>query len=348
LKDFQPDYFSSTIEKTYPNKELISNDIIYEIHKNYRNLESIIQISTISGYGVNSQNIKIVSGGQSFLLKFWNTPDINRINEVCQILNHVNSDGINAPIPIYNCDSNYTSTIDKRVATLFIFIDGSIFMPELSDLPIYFPEVSKLFVSLRNFNCKKNKLPKVIDVDTISTSIINLCENKNSYFYENYFESIKILLTIKNQLFQSLDTYSKQFMFTQNQYSHYDLHPRNILQLPTANYAFLDFESCDMYDPNLAWGFTLIKILRQILVDSRDPNLPTKIGPSSLELIKNLPFAEKLNVDLLPIFGRVEIMRRLAYITNAYQNGKSTEWISMFPVQIQLLRESLIMFDRWE
>jgi dTDP-4-dehydrorhamnose reductase len=67
-----------------------------------------------------------------------------------------------------------------------------------------------------------------------------------------------------------------------------------------------------------------------------------------LKLIENLPFAEMLLVDLLPIFGRVEIMRRLAYIANAYENGNSTEWISMFPVQIQLLRESLIMFDQWE
>jgi thiamine kinase-like enzyme len=348
LKDFQPDYFSSTIENAYPYKFLNSKIAFNELHKNYIDLENITQISSVSGYGVNSQNIKIVSKGQSYLLKFWNTPDINRINEVCQILNHVNRDDVNAPIPIYNCDSNYTSIIENKIATLFTFIEGSVFTPKLFDLPSYFSEVNKLFVSLKNFNYEKNWLPKMLDIDAMSFSITNLCENKNSYFYDNYYESMKILMTVKSQLLESLDTYSKQFMFTQFQYSHYDLHPKNILQLSKGNFAFLDFESCDMYDPNLAWGFSLIKILRQVLVDSQDPKLPVKIGPSSLKLIKNLPFAEMLLVDLLPIFGRVEIMRRLTYIANAYENGNSTEWISMFPVQIQLLRESLIMFDQWQ
>lgn len=348
MKDFQPDYFSSTIENAYPYKFLNSKIAFNELRKNYIDLENITQISSVSGYGVNSQNIKIVSKGQSYLLKFWNTPDTNRINEVCQILNHVNRDDVNAPIPIYNCDSNYTSIIENKIATLFTFIEGSVFTPKLFDLPSYFSEVNKLFVSLKNFNYEKSKLPKMLDVDAMSFSITNLSENKNSYFYDNYYESVKILMTVKTQLLESLDTYSKHFMFTQFQYSHYDLHPKNILQLSKDNFAFLDFESCDMYDPNLAWGFSLIKILRQVLVDSQDPKLPVKIGPSSLKLIKNLPFAEMLLVDLLPIFGRVEIMRRLTYIANAYENGNSTEWISMFPVQIQLLRESLIMFDQWE
>ena len=81
---------------------------------------------------------------------------VQLLNEVCQILNHVNRDDVNAPIPIYNCDSNYTSIIESKIATLFTFIEGSVFTPKLIDLPSYFSGVNKLFVSLKNFNYEKS------------------------------------------------------------------------------------------------------------------------------------------------------------------------------------------------
>ena len=71
MKDFQPDYFSSTIENAYQYRFLNSKIAFNELHKNYIDLENITQISSVSGYGVNSQNIKIVSKGQSYLLKFY-------------------------------------------------------------------------------------------------------------------------------------------------------------------------------------------------------------------------------------------------------------------------------------
>lgn len=348
MKDFQPDYFSltPTTEKTC---DLLKSEVaLDDILKNYKFLESITRITRISDYGVNSQNIKIESQGQFYVLKFWSRIDTNRINEICETLNYVSADGINVPIPIRNHDSIYTSIIEKQIATLFLYIEGSVFLPTLTDLPNYFYEVSNLFESLKNIGLTKDISPKLLDTESMSVSIINLCNNKNSYFFDNFSESMDVLTEIKSQLLKSLKVYSQKATNTQIQFSHYDLHPKNILQLPKNNYAFLDFESCDVYDSNLAWGFTLVKILRQALVGSQDLKLPAKVGSGSLDLIKKLTFAERLHVDFLPDFGRAEIIRRLVYIVKAYEDSKSTEWISMFPVQIQLLRESLIMFDQWE
>lgn len=345
MKDFQPDYFSPSPEDGYVYNFVEASKFIKDICSSYKILETVNQIGEISSFGVNSKNIKLDCEENSYLLKFWNTRDLNRINEICKILIHINYEGINAPYPIQNNESRPTTIVNNQVVTLFTFIQGSIFIPKIYDLENYFSEVSNLFVSLKNIGQKKDKSSNLLDVDSLCFTLINLCDNKSSYFFIKFPESMEILLSIKNQLLKSLALYSKSIVPNLNQFSHFDLHPRNILQLSNNRYAFLDFESCDMYDPNLAWGYTLIKILRQVLVGNVESRLPSKIGGDAMSLVKNLAFAENLQVDLLPAFGRVEIMRRLTYIANAYETFNSAEWISMFPIQIQLLRESLIIFD---
>lgn len=346
MNDFQPDYFSPSPEDEHDYNFVEASKIIKDICSNYKILETVGQIGAISGLGVNSKNIRLDCEQNSYLLKFWNTHDLNRINEICKILIHVNHDGITAPYPIQNNESCVTTVIDNQVVTLFTYIQGSIFVPKIHDLENYFSDVSYLFLSLKNIGLYKEELSNLVDVDSLCFTLLNLCDNKDSYFFYNFPESMEILLSIKNHLLKSLDLYSKNIIPNFNQFSHFDLHPRNILQLSNNRYAFLDFESCDMYDPSLAWGYTLIKILRQVLVGSVDTKLPSKMGSDAMNLIKNLPFAENLQVELLPTFGRVEIMRRLTYIANAYNTFNSSEWISMFPVQIQLLKESLIIFDQ--
>ena len=71
---------------------------------------------------------------------------------------------------------------------------------------------------------------------------------------------------------------------------------------------------------------------------------PIIVGEKSLDLIRNQEFANKLIVPLLPVFGRVEVMRRLTYIINEFEHNNSETWLSVLPIQVQLLRESYILF----
>ena len=64
----------------------------------------------------------------------------------------------------------------------------------------------------------------------------------------------------------------------------------------------------------------------------------------ALDLIQNQEFADALTVPLLPVFGRVEVLRRLTYIIDEFENYNSETWLSMLPIQVQLLRESYILF----
>ena len=300
MKDFQPDYFSVT-SINYSSVPLkILQELENMLKEQFPIVEKVLDAKNLSGLDINSSNIKIKSRTGNYMLKHWSSKDFERINQICRMLLHLNSEGISVPVPISTIKNEFIFEFKKGNATLFNYLEGEIFQPTFSDLQSYFASISNLFISLRKFNDESKNYNLYPDPELISNTLNSVVMNNSSELEIRFPGEFIKLKEIYKKLLIDLEMYPTITNNNEKQFSHYDLHPKNILQLSKDNYAFLDFESCDMYDPNLAWGFSLIKILRQVLVNSRDPKLPTRIGPSSLELIKNLPFAEILHVDLLP------------------------------------------------
>ena len=344
MKDFQSDYFSiaSINYSSIPLKNL--HEIENILKEQFPTIGRILEAKNLSGLDINSSNMKITSETGNYILKYWSSKDLNRINQICRILSHLNSEGITAPVPVVTMQNEFIFEFQKCNVTLFNYLDGEIFQPMFSDLQSYFMSISNLFISLKKFNDISKNYNLSPDPELIS-KILNRTEANNTSELAIRFpgEFIK-LKEIHKKLLGDLEKYSTIMHSSKKQFSHYDLHPKNILKQKKGNYAFLDFESCVISDPNIAWGFTLIKILRQVMAGSEVILDPIIVGKKSLDLIQDQEFADTLTVPLLPVFGRVEVLRRLTYIIDEFENYNSETWISVLPIQVQLLRESYILF----
>ena len=344
MRDFQPDYFSvaSINYSSVPLKNL--HEIENILKEQFPTIGRILEAKNLSGLDINSSNMKITSETGNYILKYWSSKDLNRINQICRILSHLNSEGITAPVPVVTMQNEFIFEFQKCNVTLFNYLDGEIFQPMFSDLQSYFMSISNLFISLKKFNDISKNYNLSPDPELIS-NILNRTEANNTSELAIRFpgEFIK-LKEIHKKLLGDLEKYSTIMHSSKKQFSHYDLHPKNILKQNKDNYAFLDFESCVISDPNIAWGFTLIKILRQVMAGSEVILDPIIVGKKSLDLIQDQEFADTLTVPLLPVFGRVEVLRRLTYIIDEFENYNSETWISVLPIQVQLLRESYILF----
>ena len=344
MKDFQPDYFSVTT-LNYSNVPLKnSHEIINILKEKFPTVDRVLDAKSLSGLNINSSNIKITSGNGNYILKYWSSQDLDRINQICKILLHLNSEGVSVPVPVTTAGNEYIFEFEKANITLFNYIDGEIFQPVFADLRSYFASVSNLFISLRKLDVDSKNYNLYPDPELISNTLNSVVMNNSSELEIRFPEDFIKLKEIHKKLLSDLERYSTITHNNEKQFSHYDLHPKNILKQKNDNYAFLDFESCVISDPNIAWGFTLIKILRQVIAGSEVILDPIIVGKKALDLIQNQEFADALTVPLLPVFGRVEVLRRLTYIIDEFENYNSETWLSMLPIQVQLLRESYILF----
>lgn len=344
MKDFQPDYFSvaSINYSSIPLKNLHKIENI--LKEQFPFIGRVLDAKNLSGLDINSSNIKITSETGNYMLKHWSSKDLDRINQICRILLHLNSEDISVPIPVTTIENEFISEFKKGHITLFNYLDGEIFQPVFWDLQSYFMSISNLFVSLKKFNDKSKNYSLSPDPELISNILNRIVANNYSELAIRFPGEFIKLKEIFKKLLSDLEIYSTSTHNGKNQFSHYDLHPRNILKQKKDNYAFLDFESCVISDPNIAWGFTLIKILRQVMAGSEVFLDPIIVGKKSLDLIQDQEFSDSLTVPLLPVIGRVEVMRRLTYIIDEFENYNSETWLSVLPIQVQLLRESYILF----
>jgi len=344
LKDFQPDYFSSITNISDINVNCKDFLVTRIIESNYPNIGKIIKIGKFDSLEINSQNMKIVSEGGEFVFKLWDENKFKRISETTRILRHLNNDGICVPIPIKTYNGMDFIKTGKSIASIFTYIDGQIFSPSIEDMPSYFEAVSDLFISLKEIKVKKSrKMPFTIDPIQVRDSLNKTLLKKDFWTDNKLTKEFSILSEIQVSILADLERF-KTLKSKTVQYSHNDLHPKNIIVSNKFGYGFLDFESCSILDPNVSWGFSLIKVLRQAISGSEQVIFPEILGEDALVQIRGTLFAKQLNVESLPIYGRYEIARRLTYIFDDYLQNNSKIWFNMLPIQIQLLKESYLMF----
>lgn len=345
MRDFQPDFFS----KSKPESSTFDSNLFLEIttilKKEFPGLSEIVKIEQIAGLNLNSNNIKVNTTNSSYILKTWGLPSTDRINQICSILLHINSQGVFAPTPILNYQDRFVMRHNQGFASIFKYIEGEIFQPEFSDLSAYLASIDKLFLALESYTGYEN-YSQIPDLNLIFDTLSAQISINTSRLQQEFTDEFDLLKSMAQQLLIDIEEFAKITNVNAMQFSHFDLHPKNILKLSNDDYAFLDFESCLYSDPNIAWGFTLIKILRQMIVASKGNLNPKIIGARALEEVNKLEFASRLQVQNLPTFGRIEIMRRLVLIIDQYENFNSTTWLSMLPIQIQILRESYLLFPR--
>jgi Ser/Thr protein kinase RdoA (MazF antagonist) len=123
LKDFQPDYFSiaSINYSSIPLKNL--HEIENILKEQFPTIGRILEAKNLSGLDINSSNMKITSETGNYILKYWSSKDLNRINQICRILSHLNSEGITAPVPVVTMQNEFIFEFQKIVYILIIFFE---------------------------------------------------------------------------------------------------------------------------------------------------------------------------------------------------------------------------------
>jgi hypothetical protein len=317
------------------------------LDREYKWLGSIRQVNKFPSLEVNSKNFIVSTELGRFVFKVWGEASKDRLNEIFQVLDHLHRCGIRVPVPIISTSGSRVSINNSNQVSIFRFIEGKTFEPKTRNFFDFLSASDNLFNALRRLEIGKNNHSAIlIDSKSIWETIENaLCDI--DFWYNNSLESaFSRLSSISPFVKDNLQHFLRIYNSTHLQYSHYDLHPRNVLSINDFEYAFLDFESCQILNPNIAWGFMLLKNMREVVASNPLEVNIHALSLSSLSFIRNTDFGQYLDIENLPIYGRFEVSRRLAIILEQIRKHGSSRWLNMLPVQISLLWESLILFDK--
>jgi hypothetical protein len=345
LKEFESDYFSNihNVPNVLPEIEDLS--INSYIENFYPNIGKVKGIFSFGSLDINSRNVKVVTEEGTFTLKFWEELPKKRLEEIVKILLFLGSQKMRVPVPILNCDGKYFSGPQHEIATLFSYVDGELYRPTPHNLGDFFEATGQLFSNL-------GKITKVMESSnshvssSIETqkSIRDSFENNQLWVDLDLTEFQECLMSMWPLIKRDLDSFIHLNRLSKMQYSHYDLHPKNVVFDSHKSFGFLDFSSCTISNPNIAWGFLLTKNLRQAVVTSDKHDDVKLLASKAILDLQKIDFSQNLDVTNLPVYGRYEIARRLAYILDEYTKKGLTVWMSMLPVQIRLLKESYLLF----
>lgn len=345
MRDFQPDFFSVNSDEPKSGGEVSNLQIMEVIHSQFPSIGEVKRTVELGGVGINSRNYKILAETGSYTFKLWGTNDPMRISEVSKISRFLDSKNICVPVPIRSAAGADYIKNDEKLASLLTFIEGELYSPSESDLPHYFNSISQLFEALREYKkSSEHYLRYEVDSTNLGISISRGLDSELIWIKNGLQDQHTSLTEIYPKILEDIRIFSLANKSFENQFSHFDLHPRNILKTSQDEFGFLDFEACGFMDPQIAWGFTLVKILRQVIAGSDVKTDPSKLGKDALELIRSTNFGSRLDVFYLPVFGRIEILRRLSLIIDDYLDNESSTWLPMLPIQIQLLKESYLLF----
>lgn len=314
------------------------------VEENFSNISIIKCITRFSGLNINSENFKIYTSNGPYLMKYWKLGQAIRINEICTILERLNNFKVLVPSPVRSNLGNFYEKQGGNYVSIFKYISGNSFIPSTNELFTYFESVGQLFYCLSKVEGSKTFVRQIPDTSSIFKSINKLLTS-NSIINEKYFDELGDFRKIVNFLEKDANIYNCILDLNFKQYCHMDLHPKNILKLNGNKYAFLDFDSCYVSNPNISWGFMLLKILREVVSSSNQTVNPTELGRQTLLSLNSISYTKNLLIDHLPIFGRMEVLRRLAYIIDDFENNNSIIWLDMLPIQISVLLESYQLFE---
>jgi hypothetical protein len=344
LNLFKADFFSNTSDNAIEIKLLSPSEINEFIRENFRNISTINHITRLSGLNLNSENFKVYTSDGAFLLKYWKLSQTNRINEICNILERLNDLDIVVPSPLRSDSGNFYEKFGSDNISIFKYIIGKSFTPNMNELSLCFESVGELFYCLSKLKSAEAYAPQIPSTVSIFKSIDKLLSS-NSILNEKYSDELGDFRKILRSLEKDANIYNNILDLNFKQYCHSDLHPKNILSLSANKYAFLDFDSCYVSNPNISWGFMLLKILREVVSSSNQTINPTELGRNTLLSLKRIQFAKSLLIEQLPIFGRMEVLRRLAYIVDDFEDNNSKIWLDMLPIQISVILESYQLFE---
>lgn len=344
---FKKDIFSES-KIIWKKKEnlLVKTDI----NKNIKLKKKIGNLNSAyvrKGLKINSSNFKINFKNKIFLLKKWNNnkylSDIKKINNINQFLSkkfkHISK--------IIKVDRKNEFLLGKNYWTLYHFIEGNHFSGEIKELRDTSRKIGLLFKNMSNLNIKSKLIygPKYFTKDNELT-IKKIIKKRKSW---NRIFGKKLGTKLSSNWDFILKTYNSNKKYKlrglKMQYSHYDLHPHNMILNKKKLITFLDCESIKYMNPGYALAFSCLKLCKQSMIKSGriDKNNSKKLLDIFVDQVSlNYPSVKKISKNFF-YYSSTEVIRRLLIILSLNLKGNKV-WNKVLSIQIDHLKEAKMLF----
>lgn len=347
MNPFEPDFFSSSKPIWYDCLEERSNEIRKLVSHHFPSLDKLEnKVKQVGGIEINSNNYCIECTQGKFLLKKWGISlNLNDINEICELTSSLNKRNlpVSKLIPAFN--QSLVISYNNQYWSLFEFDNSDFYSGTVQELKSVAHATGMLFTNLYNINDNLVSLKKP-----------DICSPNDYQLFKDFFDNpevvyniikdseVELLKSNKNLLQNEIE-----LVFNSNhnlgifQFSHFDLHPHNILVNQGEVSSFLDLDSIRLMESGYALGFASLKLCRQSVVK-------TGLKPKEVANIWLNNLAECLphNKEFFPFIGDLaiaEVLRRIAIILRLNIVNGNPQWNAFLPVQLNHLKEARLLFN---
>ncbi|MES2140615.1 MAG: hypothetical protein V4511_12985 [Bacteroidota bacterium] len=303
------------------------------IQKNYSDL-IVLEIYAIGTFGINSNNWKIITNKEIFILK---RATINK-HEVLSLQAEWTSDLSASNFPtvrfMKNKAGKLISTQEQHIYCMTYFENGQYFGSFMEDWNDLIYNLKNLF----DYCIKDNSIP--------------LHKFPKREFFtpeeDNLIDQLKLFNNVKGipikQIAWIITEYEKSKKnFQLNQYNttifHTDLHPHNLIFNDHKLILLTDFESFQLTPLEVSLGFGLYKCLRQlfaVMQDHQELQLQASLNKFKDQFVQFFP---EQNFKELIKLGKVDVLKRLLYIVNEILEKGESKWLFIFQIQVTSLDE---------
>lgn len=336
---FGPDLFSDPLPRFHSLERSAQSQLTQLFVKNYSHLGTLTKIECCNEIGINSRNFRVQTSESSYILKRVDKP-FEEAKKTVDFSVWLHQNG--APVPaIYPNSKSQLLTIEgDYIFYIMEEVIGTFFSGEQDELPA----VRKLFESL----LVTESLPVSAEINLPTLPV--LCDDDYAVLkeFENKLDQVDELLGIKEATCIVLRWKEiKQLVIDhlldlknnplRSGLMHIDLHPHNIMLSQAAKQAIvLDLDSFQICAPDVALGFGIFKILRQMGVRS------CSLGQLRDTKVELLAFNHTKSATRYLLLARVEVLRRLILILRLSLKGDKS-WNHILPVQLRALSEIEIL-----
>ncbi len=347
MNPFEPDFFSSSKPIWYDCLEERSNEIRKLVSHHFPSLDKLEnKVKQVGGIELNSNNYCIENTQGKFLLKKWGISlNLNDINGICELTFSLNKRNlpVSKLIPAFN--QSLVISYNNQYWSLFEFDSSDLYSGTIQELKSVAKSTGILFTNLSN-----------IDDNLVSLKKPDICSLNDYQLFKNFFDNPDVLYNvIKDSEVEFLKSNKNllqnevELVFNSNlnlgifQFSHFDLHPHNILVDKGEVSSFLDLDSIRLMESGYALGFASLKLCRQSVVK-------TGLKPKDVADIWLNNLAEYLpdNKEFFPFIGDLaiaEVLRRIAIILRQNIIESNPQWNAFLPVQLNHLQEARLLFN---
>lgn len=304
------------------------------IQKNYSGL-TIIEIYEIGTFEINSNNWKIVTDKEIFILKRAAITKHETLSLQAEWTSDLSATNFPTVRFLKNKAGKLISIEEQLIYCMTYFENGQYFgsfMEEWNDL-IY--NLKNLFdYCIKDNSLQLHRIPKRIFFTQDEANLINLLKSS--------IEVKGVSNTNIDRIISEYEKSKKDFQSNQKKYNtaifHTDVHPHNLIFDDHKLILLTDFESFQLTTIEVSLGFGLYKCLRQLLAIQDHQELKLQAALNKFKGQFDQFFPEQNFKELIKL-AKVDVLKRLLYIVNEMLEKGVSKWEFIFQIQVTSLDE---------